>query len=417
MNRLLAFALVVIAFFAVIAGTTPGLLQGMKLGLDLKGGFEILYEAEPLTPGGTVTRDALKQAAFSLEKRANRNGVAEPEVTTEGSNRIRVKIADVADEQKVRELMQRPAELQFRSADGCKPEEGYCRVELYGSDFVEGKAKVAFDELNRPVVTIEVKDKEKFAEITTRLVGKPLAIYLDDELISAPIVQQPLTTGTATITGQETIEEAKNLADIINLGALPLKLTEKYAQSIGPTLGQQSLQQTLSAGGIATVLILLFMAVFYRVPGLVASICLIIFTWLLLAVLYLMGATLTLPGIAAFILGMGMAVDSNIISTERIKDELRHGKSVPSAMKAGSKRSFRTIIDAHVTTIIAGAVLYVIGEGGPVRSFAIVLIASLLINLVTNVALSRFLLQLLVQSGRFGKLAHFGVKEREVRAL
>jgi SecD/SecF fusion protein len=130
-----------------------------------------------------------------------------------------------------------------------------------------------------------------------------------------------------------------------------------------------------------------------------------------------MGATLTLPGIAAFILGIGMAVDSNIISTERIKDELRHGKSVPSALKAGSKRSFRTIIDAHITTVIAGLVLYVIGAGGPVRSFAIVLIASLVVNLVTNVALPRFLLQLLVQSGRFNKLSHFGVKEREVRAL
>lgn len=417
MNRLLAFVLVVVAAFAVIAGTTPGLLQGTKLGLDLKGGFEILYEAEPLTPGGTVTRDALKQAALSLEKRANRNGVAEPEVTTEGNNRIRVKIADVADEQKVRDLMQRPAELQFRSADGCKPEEGYCKVELDGSDFVEGKAKVAFDELNRPVVTIEVKDKEEFAEITTRLVGKPLAIYLDDELISAPIVQQPLTDGKATITGQETIEEARNLAEIINLGALPLKLTEKYAQSIGPTLGQQSLQQTLLAGAVASVIILVFMSVFYRVPGVVASICLIIFTWLLLAVFYLMGATLTLPGIAAFILGIGMAVDSNIISAERIKDELRHGKSIPSAFKAGSKRSFRTIIDAHLTTVIAGIVLYVIGAGGPVRSFAIVLIASLVVNLVTNVALTRFLLQLLVQSGRLNKLSHFGVKEREVRAL
>jgi preprotein translocase subunit SecD len=417
MKRLLAFLLVVVASFAVIAVTTPGLLRGTKLGLDLKGGFEILYEAEPLTPGGTVTREALKQAAISLEKRANRNGVAEPEVITEGSNRIRVKIADVADEQKVRDLMQRPAELQFRSADGCKPEEGYCKVELDGSDFVEGKAKVAFDELNRPVVEIEVKKKEKFAEITTRLVGKPLAIYLDDELISAPIVQQPLTDGKATITGQETIEEARNLAEIINLGALPLKLTEKYAQSIGPTLGQQSLQQTLLAGAVASVIILVFMSAFYRVPGMVASICLIIFTWLLLAVFYLMGATLTLPGIAAFILGMGMAVDSNIISAERIRDELRHGKSIPSAFKAGSKRSFRTIIDAHLTTVIAGAVLYVIGAGGPVRSFAIVLIASLVVNLVTNVALTRFLLQLLVESGRLNKLSHFGVKEREVRAL
>jgi len=414
MKRLLAFVLVVIASFAVIAVTTPGILQGTKLGLDLKGGFEILYEAEPLQEGGTVTRDLLKQAALSMEKRANRTGVAEPEVTTEGNNRIRVKIAGVVDEEKVRSIIGRPAELQFRSADGCKPEEGYCKVELYGSDFVEGQAKVEFDNLSRPVVTIQVKNKERFAEITGRLIGKPLAIFLDDELISAPIVEGRFTDGTAMITGQETIEEARNLAEIINLGALPLKLTEKYAQSVGPTLGQLSLQQT---GSIASVLILIFMIVFYRLPGVVAAFCLIVFTWLLLAIFYLMGVTLTLPGIAAFILGIGMAVDSNIISAERIKDEIRLGKSVASAVKQGSRHSFRTIVDAHLTTVIAAAVLYVIGEGGPVRSFAVVLIASIAVNMLTNVALPRFLLPMLVRSGRFSKVAHFGVKESEVGAL
>jgi len=417
MKRLLAFALVVVASLAVIAVTIPGILQGTKLGLDLKGGFEILYEAEPLEPGGVVTRDLLKQTAVSMEKRANRTGVAEPEVTTEGNNRIRVKIAGVVDEERVRSIIGRPAELQFRSADGCKPDEGFCKVELVGSDFVEGQAKVEFDNLSRPVVTIQVENKEKFAEITGRLIGKPLAIYLDDELISAPEVQGRFTDGTAMITGQRTVEEARELAEIINLGALPLKLTEKYAQSVGPTLGQLSLQQTLLAGSVASVLILIFMIVFYRIPGVVAAFCLIVFTWLLLAIFYLMGVTLTLPGIAAFILGIGMAVDSNIISAERIKDEIRLGKSVASAVRQGARHSFRTIVDAHLTTVIAAAVLYVIGAGGPVRSFAIVLIASIVVNMLTNVALPRFLMPLLVRSGRFAKVTHFGVKESEVGAL
>ncbi|WP_082034027.1 protein translocase subunit SecD [Cohnella kolymensis] len=424
MKRLVAFVLVVVIGFGVMAFFTPGLLQGTKLGLDLKGGIEILYQAHPLTKGGTVTPESLNKTAMSLEDRANRTGVAEPEVTTEGKDRIRLRIAvdtgktpQERDQaiQKVRDLMKKPADLQFRSATGCA-DGSFCKPELLGNDFVEGAAKVEFNDLNQPLVAIKVKDKQKFAEISTRLVGKQLAIFLDDKLLSAPVVQQPLTTGTATITGQESRQEAQDLADIINLGALPLKLTEKYTQSVGATLGQQSLHQTLFAGILASALILLFMLYFYRIPGFVATICLIVFVWLLLGVFYLMHATLTLPGIAAFVLGIGIAVDSNIITAERIRDELRSGKTISSSLRAGAKNSFRTIIDAHITTIIAGAVLYFMGHG-MVKSFAIVLIASIVVNIATNVFLPRFLLQLLVQSGKFKKPTQYGVKESEISAL
>ncbi|TJY41415.1 protein translocase subunit SecD [Cohnella pontilimi] len=423
MKRLLAFLLVVIVSFGVIAATTPALLDKTKLGLDLKGGFEILYEAQPLTPGGTVSKKLLNQTAISLEQRANKSGVGEPEVTTEGKNRIRVKIAGVADQEKLRDLMKKPADLQFRSAYGCpadtKADHGYCKVELVGSDFVENAAKVMYDQLNRPIIEIKVKDKKKFAEITKRLstpMPQPLAIYLDDVLISDPAVQQELSDGSATITGQPDRQSADKLAEIINLGALPLKLTEKYTQSVGATLGKQSLHETLFAGALASVLILLFMLVFYRLPGLVATICLIVYVWVLLGVFYFMGATLTLPGIAAFILGIGIAVDSNIIIAERIKDELRSGKTLPSSLRAGSKNSFRTVIDAHITNVIAGVVLYFMGQG-MVKGFAIVLVWSIVINILTNVFLPRLLLQLLIQSGRFTKLGYYGVKESEIRAL
>jgi SecD/SecF fusion protein len=416
MKRLLAFLLVVVVTFGVIAFTAPGLLKGTKLGLDLKGGFEILYEAEPLYPGGTITPAALKQTALSLEKRANQNNVGEPEVTTEGSNRIRVKIAGVADEAKLRDLMKRPANLEFRSADGCASPTDYCKVELMGSEFVEGAAKVQFDELGRPVVAIEVKEKSKLAEVSTRLVGRNLAIVLDGELISDPVVQQPLTDGSAVITGQRSVEEARELAEIINMGALPLKLTEKYTQSVGATLGLKSLQQTLQAGMIASILIMIFLVAFYRLPGVVASICVLVYVWLLLTVLWLMDATITLPGIAAFVLGVGIAVDSNILMAERIKDELRSGKSLPSALKAGSKHSFRAIIDAHATNVIAGASLYFMGQGA-VRGFAVVHLWSIVINILTNVFFPRLLLSLLVLSGKFSKLGYYGVKESEVRAL
>ncbi len=424
MKRLVAFVLVVLVSFGIMGFFTPGLLNGTKLGLDLKGGIEILYEAQPFTEGGEVTKEALKQTALSLEGRANRNNVAEPEVTTEGKNRIRLKIAvstgttdKERDEaiQKIRDLMKRPAELQFRSATGCA-DGSYCTVEFIGTDFKEGAAQVEYNELNQPMVRIVVNDKSKLAKVSTELVGKNLAIFLDDVMQSDPEVQQPLTDGTAVITGQYTRAEAQELADIINLGALPLKLTEKYTQSVGATLGKQSLNDTLFAGILASALILLFMLYFYRIPGLVASICLIVFVWVLLGVFYLMDATLTLPGIAAFVLGIGIAVDSNIITAERIKDELRNGKTITSSLRAGAKNSFRTIIDAHITTLIAGSVLYFMGHG-MVKSFAIVLISSIVVNIATNVFLPRYLLSLLIKSGYFNKPSQYGVKESEIGAL
>ncbi|MFD0674328.1 protein translocase subunit SecD [Cohnella sp. GCM10027633] len=424
MNRLVTFALIVVVAFAVMGATTPGLLNNTKLGLDLKGGIEILYEASPLTEGGEVTKESLVQTAKSLEERANGSGVAEPEITTEGNNRIRVKIAiDTGKTEKereeainaIRDLMQKPAELQFRSASDCA-DGSYCKVEFYGSDFKSGAAQVEPGDLNQPVVRIEVKEKDKLTEVSERLIGKELAIFLNDELISAPVVQGALTQGTAVITGQESRAEAQNLADIINLGALPLKLTDKYTQSVGASLGKESLHDTLFAGVLASVLILIFMVAFYRVPGGVAAICLITFVWLLLAVFWMMNATLTLPGIAAFVLGIGIAVDSNIITAERIKDELRSGKSIASSLRAGAKNSFRTIIDAHITTIIAAGVLYFMGEG-IVKSFAIVLMASIIANIVTNVFLPRLLLGLLVKSGKFNKPSYYCVKESEIHAL
>ena len=422
MNRLLAFVLIVVLSAGVVGATSPWLVKQVKLGLDLKGGFEILYEASPLEAGGEVTKDSLIQTAKSLEQRANSTGFAEPDVTTEGTNRIRVKIAGVSDEAKVRDILKKPADLTFRSARGCAADKGYCKIELRGSDFVANGASVRQTNLNAYEISIKLKDASKFAEVTGGIAklastgNNQLAIYLDDKQISAPNVDQVINSNEAVITGSFTRDEATDLKNTINLGALPLKLTEKYTQSVGATLGKLSLQQTLFAGGLATVLILLFMIVFYRVPGAIASFSIIVFIWLLLLGFYLMDATLTLPGIAAFILGIGIAVDANIITFERIKEEMRSGKSVLSSLKAGSKNSFRTIIDAHVTTIIAGLVLFFIGTGS-VKGFAVTLILSIVINIITNVGYSRLLLYLLIRSNKFVKPAYFGIKESEIRAL
>lgn len=407
-NRLIAFLLIVVVTLALVGVTSPSLVKKIRLGLDLKGGFEILYVATPIEEGGTLTRDSLKKTAQSLEKRVNAEGIAEPEIYTEGNDRIRVRLAGVTDEQKVRDKLKEPSSLTFKGPDG--------KVEMDGRDFVPGGASVQYENGTRPIVQIKLKDASKFKDITTRLLGKTLGIYMDDEQISNPSVNQVIDSNTAIITGSFDYQGAKDLADKINLGALPLKLTEKYTQSVGASLGQLSLEETVRAGLIAAVIILAFMLFFYRLPGVIASITLITFTWLLLLAFYLMKATLTLPGIAAFVLAIGMAVDANIITYERIKEEIRSGKSLLSALKSGSKHSFRTIMDANITNIIAGAVLYYVGNGA-IRGFALTTIMSILLSILTNVFFSRFLIYLLIRSNVWTKPSYYGVKEAEIRDL
>ncbi|WP_223069209.1 protein translocase subunit SecD [Paenibacillus caui] len=424
MKRIITFIAVVVITIGVMAWTSPGLIRSINLGLDLKGGFEILYQATPMENGAKITRESLTQTAVSLEKRADVLGGSEPQVTTEGSDRIRLRIAGVTDEQEVRKRLKEPASLTFRSKDGTEKEaDQYNKIELIGSDFAENGASITYDQLNRPQISIKLKNKEKFAEVTKRLASKPygspernLAIYLDDRLLSDPEVQQELDQGTAVITGSYTLDEAKQIRDTINLGALPLKLTEKYSQSVGATLGQLSLDQTLKAGAIASIVILLFMILVYHIPGLVASFTLIVYVWMMLLIFYFAGVTLTLPGIAAFVLGIGMAVDANIITDERIKEELRSGKSILSAVKAGNKVSFRTVMDAHVTTFIAAAVMYWMGAGS-VRGFALVLMIDIVVSIITNIFFSRYLLVSLVKGNIIKKPGVLGVKESEIRAL
>lgn len=408
-KRLLAFVAVVVILFAAIAWTSPSILKDVKLGLDLKGGFEVLYEASPFDEGGEVTTESLKQTAKALEKRIDKSGVAEPEILTEGTNRIRVRLPGVENDEEIRDLLAKPINLTFRAPDGT--------VMLDGRDFKENSAGVAYDNFNRPIVTIELKDGNKFYEVTSKLVGQTLSIYLDEEVISSPVVNSPISGGSAQISlGDAKKSEAEYLRDLINMGSLPLKLTEKYTQSVGAKLGLNSLKDTVTAGVIGSLIVLLFMVIVFRVPGFVAGVSIITYAWLLVLVHNWLNATLTLPGIAAFVLGVGMAVDANIITAERIKEEIRSGKSMASSLKAGSKSSFRTIMDANITSIIAAVALYAIGDGA-IKGFALTMIFSIIVSVITNIYLSRFLLSLLVSSNLFNKPKHYGVKEADVRAL
>ncbi len=408
-GRALLLFVLLAAVFGVMTGTTPSVLDGITLGLDLQGGFEILYQVEPVTSGQQITPEVITQTIAALERRINVIGVAEPNIYPEGKDRIRVQLAGVEDQDKAREILGKPARLTFRDMTTGE-------ILLSGADLVEGGASAGFDEYNRAIVQVKLKDADKFARITGEYLGQPIGIFLDEELITAPEVQQRITGGIATIKGQRDIAEAQELASLLNAGALPVNLVELQAQSVGASLGQRSLEQGVWAGIVGGVIVLAFMLLYYRLPGLVADFSLLIYTYLLLLLFHLLGVTLTLAGIAAFILALGMAVDANILTAERIKEEIRSGKSIPSALRAGSRRALVTILDANITTVLAALVIFYLGSGS-IRGFATTLIMSILLSVLTNVWISRLILNQTVKAGFGVKPWHFGVKEEEIREL
>lgn len=408
-GRFSVFALIIIALGALMFFTTVPVSKSITLGLDLKGGFEILYEVEPLQKSQPVTKDLLNATAQMVEKRINIGKVAEPDISVELPNRIRVKIASqTADQDKLRQLIGKPAVLTFKDEHG--------NILLQGSDLAPGGAGVGYDDLKRPIVTVKFSDAKKLEEVTRKNFHKKMPIFLDNNLLSDPTIQAVITDGNASITGDYTQDSAKEFAGILNSGALPAKLVEKQVTSVGATLGAMALQQTIYAGYIGAILIFVFMLVVYRMPGMIANITLAVFVYFCIVVLDWMNATLTLPGIAGFILSVGMAVDANIITYERIQEEIRSGKTILSAFRAGQRRSFVTIIDGHVTTMIAAGVLFYFGTSS-IQGFAITLTMTIIVSILTNVFGSRFLLWLLIRANMFKKPVWYGVKESEIGEL
>ncbi|AEP87609.1 MULTISPECIES: protein translocase subunit SecDF [Bacillus] len=425
-GRLIAFFLFVLLIGTGLGYFTKPAANNITLGLDLQGGFEVLYDVQPVKKGDKITKDVLVSTVEALNRRANVLGVSEPNIQIEGNNRIRVQLAGVTNQNRAREILATEAQLSFRDAND--------KELLNGADLVENGAKQTYDSTtNEPIVTIKLKDADKFGEVTKKVMNmapnNQLVIWLDYEkgdsfkkevqkehpkYVSAPNVSQELNTTDVKIEGHFTAQEAKDLASILNAGALPVKLTEKYSTSVGAQFGQQALHETVFAGIVGIAIIFLFMLFYYRLPGFIAVITLSVYIYITLQVFDWMNAVLTLPGIAALILGVGMAVDANIITYERIKEELKLGKSVRSAFRSGNRRSFATILDANVTTIIAAVVLFIFGTSS-VKGFATMLILSILTSFITAVFLSRFLLALLVESRWLDrKKGWFGVNKKHI---
>ncbi|WP_142247966.1 protein translocase subunit SecD [Alkalihalobacterium alkalinitrilicum] len=429
-GRIFAFFLIVIILGGLISTTITGIAKEIKLGLDLQGGFEILYQVKPANEGDIINEEALNATVSALNQRVNVLGVSEPYITIEGEDRVRVQLAGVEDQQTARDLLATEAQLTFRDVDDV--------VKLDGADLQEGGARVTFNEANQPEVAVTLKDANLFGDVTREILDRMpqgenlLVIWLDYEegdsffeeaqkeapkFLSAPTVRQVLNTTNVVIQGSFTIEEATFLAEVLNAGALPVQLEEIYSNSVGASLGEQAMKNTIFAGFIGVALIFLYMLIFYRFMGTIAVITLSVYIFLVLVIFNWMNAVLTLPGIAALILGVGMAVDANIITYERIKEEIRSGKSIMSAFKAGSRRSLSTILDANITTILAASVLFYYGTSS-VQGFAIMLIVSILTSFITAVYGSRLLLGLWVNSRIFNKKPRFfGVKESEISEL
>jgi preprotein translocase subunit SecD len=375
--------------------------EQMKLGLDLQGGVHIVLEGVD-SDLGEVTPATIQAAKTVIENRINELGVSEPVVQIDGRNRIIVEIAGVHDTDEAREMIGKTAVLQFIDPEGNKV--------LDGSDVEQ--AGVTTDGAGNFMVSLKLKSEgaQKFFEATSKWVGQPIFIVLDDEVISYPMVKQAISGGEAVIEGNFTAEEASQLADLINGGALPIDLVEREARVVTATLGQDSITKSAVAGLIGMIAVLVFMLVLYRIPGLMANIALAVYAILTMAFLLAIGNVFTLPGLAGVLLGIGMAVDGNVIIFERIKEELRKGKGLRSGIDAGFHRAYITVLDSQVTTAIAAAILWYLGTG-PVKGFAITLFVGTVLSMFTAITFSRWLIKLLVGTGWFNKQTLFGVKE------
>ncbi len=422
-KRIFLFIGIVLAIFALAVTTYPVVIDDITLGLDLQGGYEILYKVVPSKEGQEVTRDLLIQTQAALQKRIDVIGVTEPEIRIEGDDRVRVKLAGVTDQEQARRMLATEAHLSFRDVDD--------ELVMGGDNIVEGSAKVYMDKANKPYVAVQFKDENVTREATTKLHQQPMVIWLDWEegdsyyeeaqkldhkFISAPIVQNVLSSD-GQITGSYTYNEAKELADLLNAGALPVTLDELSANGVSAKLGEQAMDLAIKAGYIGGLLIIIFMIAYYRLPGAVASVALVAYVYLILLVFNLLQATLTLPGIAALVLGVGTAVDANILTYERIKEEIRVGKSIPSAFKVGSKRALGTILDANITSAITAAVLFYFGSSA-IQGFAVMSMIAIVLSIITAVFGSRFLLYLLVSSNLLNDKPHwFGVKKEHIQDI
>ncbi len=424
-KRVISLSIILMLIITGVGFAFVPFFNNLKFGLDLQGGFEVLYQVETID-GSDMTADKVEATYKTLQKRINSLGVSEPEIIVEGDDKIRVKLAGVADPDAAREQLSTVATLSFRNTSD---------ELLMTSDVIDG-AKVSTDASGRPAVLLEVSDQNKFYEVTNTikdLEDNQIVIWLDySEGVNSYEVDSALcgTSGSnclssanvdqafasdVIIQGDFTEEEVQNLTDLINAGSLPSKLTEVSSRTVGASFGDGTLDKTLLAGIIGISLIILLLVAIYRFAGFISGISIILYTFLVFVVFWTVGGVLTLPGIAALVLGIGMAIDSNVITFARIQEEIYKGKSLPAAFKSGSKLSFKTIFDANITTLIVAIIMFIFGESS-VKGFATMLIITVAVTMFTMVLITRLIMKSYINTGFFNdKLKlFFNIKKDQV---
>jgi len=374
----------------------------IRLGLDLRGGATVLMQAEE-DPKDPVNDEKMERALVTIRERIDSLGVAEPSIVRQGTNKIEVQLPEIKDSQRALEVIGQTAQLEFRDETG--------NVVLTGADVENASVETSNEMGTAYVVSLKLNAEgaTKFKDATTKNVGKLIGIYLDNNKVSEPRVDEPIPNGEASISGIGGREEALDLATVIRAGALPVKLNVVSVTAVGPQLGANSFEKSLFAGAVGIMLVMLFMLLFYRLPGLIADISLVLYTVITIAAMAGIHATLSLPGIAGIILSVGMAVDTNVIIFERIKDELGVGKSLRAAIDAGFRRAFITILDSNITTLIAALILFYFGAG-PIKGFAVTLSLGILASMFTAIVVTKYLMTLTIRMGIENKWL-YGVRE------
>lgn len=399
---------------AIIAGGIflfQPLMDSIGLGLDLQGGVHVVLQADP-DEGQTVTAEEMKQLQAVMRQRVDELGVSEPIIQLSGSDRLVVELAGIDDPEQAVEMIGKTAKLEFVDHEG--------NVVVTGDKLKEARA--ILNDKRQAEITLEFNSEgsQLFADATSRLVStfpanddrRVIGIILDEEVLTTPYVTQAITNGLASISGGfATYEEAADLAALLRGGSLPVGTEIIEKRTVGPTLGSDSLEASSQAMIVGLILLGIFMIVFYRLPGLMADVTLVVFALLLLSGLVAVNAVLTLPGLAGILLTVAMASDANIIIFERIKDELRSGKSLRASVESGFKRAFWTIFDSNVTTVIAAVVLFNFGTGS-IRGFALTLGIGIVANMITALFLTRLVLRLVVKIPFLQRPAFFGVGKK-----
>ena len=411
-NSVIIRTLLLTALSVLICFVLNPVFKNLKYGLDLHGGFEILYQVTPLD-GSKMTKEKLTSTYHSMSRRIDSLGVSEPEIILEGNDKIRVRLAGVTNQEEARETLSTVASLTFRDTNDNL---------LMTSEVLEsGGARLTTDSNGRPAVALSIADVDTFYEVTNRVKDyedNRIVIWLDFEEGTDSYAASQYTCGTESshclsaatvnqafasdviIQGNFTEEQAQNLVDLINSGSLPAKLTEVSSQTVGASFGEATLQKTLIAGIVGISLVALLLIFVYHFAGFISSVCILLYTLLVFAVFWLVGGVLTLPGIAALLLGIGMAVDANVLTYARIKEELQKGRSLESAFKNGSKASFTTILDANLTTLLVAIIMFIFGESS-VKGFATMLIINIAVTMVTMVGITRMMMKGFVKTGYF----------------